>query len=189
MKPIIDMRECAEIIKSRVTMDEIVGGYFPDPPPRYRRIPCPLHGGTNRNFSYSDRFYKCFVCGASGDVIRLVQDYFKLSFADAVKKLNADFHVGLDLDGGAVSAESAARASAEAERLRAEREARRREVEAAEAEYSAALSRWVRLDRQLWSFPPGSAEHDEAERQIAQAAYLLDEEEMRLARIRGAYQS
>lgn len=185
MKPIVDITEYADIVKARVTMCEVVGGYFPDPPPRYRRIPCPLHGGTNRNFSFTDKYFKCFVCGESGDIISLTQKYFNLSFADAVKKLNHDFHVGLDMDGP--TPENAARAREEAERLRAVREARARAEAAAEERYHAALSKWVRLDRNLWAYPPGSAEHDEAERKIAEASYLLDEEEMNLARIRGAY--
>ena len=165
-------------------MDDIVGGYFPDPPPRYRRIPCPLHGGHNRNFAYTDKFYKCYVCGAAGDIFKLVMEYFKIDFCASVTKLNHDFHLGLELDNPTAESTSAAREAAE--RLREAREARKREEDVALEAYHAALDRWVRLDRQLWASPPGTAEHDEAERHIAEAAYLLEEEEMRLARIRGA---
>ena len=42
-------------------------------------------------------FYHCFGCGASGDVISLVQALFNLPFRDACAKLNEDFSLGLDI--------------------------------------------------------------------------------------------
>ena len=183
MKPILDLSEYAQIIKDRVTMDDIVGGYFPNPPPRYKRIPCPLHGGKGYNFSYNRKFYKCFVCGQSGDVIKLVQTHFNLSFADAIKKINRDFNVGLPIDGD-LDANTVRSLQREAERRRAEREAREREGAEAVARYNAALDRWVALDRALREGHPGDPAHDTAERDIAKANYLLDVEEINLARLR-----
>lgn len=182
MKPILDLSEYAQIIKDRVTMDDIVGGYFPNPPPRYKRIPCPLHGGTNRNLSYNKRYYKCFVCGASGDVIKIVQDYFKLSFIDAIKKINHDFSVGLPFDGMDVNTINELQQTAE--RQKAIREAHEREGAEAVARYNSALDRWVALDRALREGHPGDPVHDIAERDMAKVNYLLDVEEINLARLR-----
>lgn len=182
MKPILDLSEYAQIIKDRVTMDDIVGGYFPNPPPRYKRIPCPLHGGKDYNFSYNRKYYKCFVCGQSGDVIKFVQTNFNLSFADAIKKLNHDFNVGLPIDGSDVN--TIRDLQLKAERQKAEREAVERERAEAVARYNAALDRWVALDRALREGHPGDPDHDTAERDIAKASYLLDMEEINLARLR-----
>lgn len=185
MKPILDLSEYAQIIKDRVTMDDIVGGYFPNPHPRYKRIPCPLHGGKDYNFSYNRKFYKCFVCGQSGDVIKFVQTHFNISFADAIKKINRDFNVGLPIDGD-LDANTIQSLQREAERRKAEREAREREGEAAVARYHAAMDRWVALDRALREGHPGDPAYDTAERDIAKANYLLDVEEINLARLRRA---
>ena len=42
-----------------------------------------------------DRRYHCFGCGADGDVIDFVSNYYGLSAIDAVKKLNEDFCLGI----------------------------------------------------------------------------------------------
>lgn len=49
---------------------------------------CPFHDDNNPSLSVSQskRFYKCFSCGAKGDVIKFVSDFEKISFVDAVKK-------------------------------------------------------------------------------------------------------
>jgi len=49
---------------------------------------CPFHDDNNPSLSVSQskRFYKCFSCGAKGDVIKFVSDFEKISFMEAVKK-------------------------------------------------------------------------------------------------------
>ena len=181
MKPFVDIIECAEIIKDRVTIEDAVRYYFPDTTPKYRRIPCPIHRGKDRNLSYTDRVFKCFVCGASGDVISLIRQAFRLSFPDAVRKLNDDFRLGLDLD--APTVESAVAARAAAERARTERERRRLEIAEAEARYWRAFERWIRADKAIRELPWGNDEHDRAVRDITSLSYLLDMEEINLARV------
>jgi len=67
---------------------------------RRGRCQCPIHGGGDFNcVLYSgNRGYFCHVCKSGGDVIRLVQEYQKCSFKDAVAWLNDTFHLGIDLD-------------------------------------------------------------------------------------------
>jgi len=185
MKPIIDYADSAKIIKDRVTMDDIVGGYFPDPPPRYKRIPCPLHGGHDRNFSYNTHYYKCFVCGASGDIFKLVMEYFKIDFREAVTKLNHDFHVGLELDSPTAEVAQAVREAAErAAALRAKRDA---DLAEAEEAYHAALDRFIELDKAIMHNPIESEVYASALIGIERAKYNLEVEEMRLARIKQLY--
>ena len=60
---------------------------------------CPFHSGDNTpSFKIypNDRGFYCFGCGAGGDVITFVEKLFGLNFIEAVKKLNADFSLGLD---------------------------------------------------------------------------------------------
>jgi len=50
---------------------------------------CPFHNDSHPslNISPQKQIYKCFACGKAGNVITFVQDYEKLSFIEAVKKL------------------------------------------------------------------------------------------------------
>ncbi len=50
---------------------------------------CPFHHEKTPSFSINapDRYYHCFGCGASGDVIRFVQEYENVEFPQAVEIL------------------------------------------------------------------------------------------------------
>ena len=54
---------------------------------------CPFHRDTKPSFTvYQENFY-CFGCGKYGDVITFVQEYFGLSFKEAVKKLCEEYGI------------------------------------------------------------------------------------------------
>lgn len=107
-----------ETVKSAVSMPRAIERYA-DPGHRKGRCPCPIHGGKDDNLSYTDTQFHCFVCGAGGDVITLVEKIFNLSFPDAVRKLAEDFGVAPGVDPEAVRRRQLA---AEARKRRAERE-------------------------------------------------------------------
>ena len=50
---------------------------------------CPFHDDTNPSMSVSQdkQIYKCFSCGASGNVITFVMDYEKVDFKEALSIL------------------------------------------------------------------------------------------------------
>lgn len=50
---------------------------------------CPFHNDTNPSMQISQtkQIYKCFSCGAGGNVFTFVQDYEKIPYADAVRKV------------------------------------------------------------------------------------------------------
>lgn len=50
---------------------------------------CPFHSDTNpsMNISVDKQIYKCFSCGAGGNVFTFVSEYEKINFIDAVKKV------------------------------------------------------------------------------------------------------
>ncbi len=54
----------------------------------YRGL-CPFHNDSHpsMNISQQKQIYKCFACGKAGNVITFVQDYEKLTFIEALKKL------------------------------------------------------------------------------------------------------
>lgn len=63
---------------------------------------CPFHaGGNERTPSLKvwrgNRGYFCFSCHASGDCISLAQGVLGLTFSEAIKRLNFDFNLGLDI--------------------------------------------------------------------------------------------
>ncbi len=59
---------------------------------------CPFHRERNPSCKlYADHYY-CFGCQAHGDVIKLVQELYGLTPIEAVKQINSDFGLGLDVD-------------------------------------------------------------------------------------------
>lgn len=59
---------------------------------------CPFHRERHPSCKLYDDHYYCFGCQAHGDVIKLVQELFGLKPIEAVKQINSDFGLGLDVD-------------------------------------------------------------------------------------------
>ena len=59
---------------------------------------CPFHRERHPSCKLYEDHYYCFGCQAHGDVIKLVQELFGLKPIEAVKQLNNDFGLGLDVD-------------------------------------------------------------------------------------------
>lgn len=59
---------------------------------------CPFHNDNNPSMSVSPdkQIYKCFVCGAGGNVFRFVQDYQKIHFVEAVVQLGEELHLNME---------------------------------------------------------------------------------------------
>ncbi len=58
---------------------------------------CPFHDDKtpSLHINHTKGLYHCFACGASGDTIRFVMEYERLSFYEAVQKLAAMFNIPL----------------------------------------------------------------------------------------------
>lgn len=82
-------------IKHIVSIGEVLRKYgFRAPIRDSYRIPCPIHGGRDANFSVDDRngLWNCFsVCGRGGSVIDLVAALEKITPKEAAMKLSSDF--------------------------------------------------------------------------------------------------
>ena len=68
---------------------------------RHGRCACPFHNGKDRNLKLFDgnKGYHCFVCHAGGDVIKFVQEYYRIGFKEAIGWFNDTFCLGLDIEG------------------------------------------------------------------------------------------
>jgi DNA primase len=56
---------------------------------------CPFHNDSNPSMSVSPdkKIFKCFSCGAGGNVISFVQNHEGISFIEAIKKLSDKYEI------------------------------------------------------------------------------------------------
>lgn len=116
---------------------------------------CPLHREKTASLHiYSnDRGWYCFGCHEGGSVIDLVQKLFGLSFMDAIRKLDEDFHLNLQIGEPRTPMQMMAD-NQEAIRRQQRRQLYDEAIKKAEANCSKALSRWVILDTIRYYFAP-----------------------------------
>lgn len=105
-------------VKEKCLTEEVAReyGYTPN---RAGFIRCPFHGEKTPSLKIYRDHWHCFGCGAGGDSIEFVSRLFDLSPLDACRRLNADYHLGLDFD----------RPPTPAERDKEQRRRRAREAE------------------------------------------------------------
>lgn len=168
-----------DAIKSAVTMPDVIGMYLPGVRPQHNRVPCPIHSGTDYNLWFSKTGYHCFVCGASGDVLRFAGDVLGLPFPAVLDRLNTDFALGLPIDRPATMAEQ--RELAERRRaIQAERDRDELQRNILTSRYWAHFAEWNRLDQNRRKHAPKAPTDDfdprwiEAVRRIDFVAYCLD---------------
>ena len=89
-----------------------------------------------------DKGWHCFSTGKGGDVIDFVQEYFNLSFKDAMAKLNEDFHLGLPI-GEKRTPRQQIEEAAKAYRARQVKDEKEKALEAAKSAYWEAYDRWL----------------------------------------------
>jgi len=60
---------------------------------------CPFHDDHSPSMSISrqKQIYRCFVCGATGNVITFVMNYEKISFSEAIEQLGKNAGIKLDI--------------------------------------------------------------------------------------------
>lgn len=83
-------RETIERIKSKLDIVEVISEYvsLQKVGANYRGL-CPFHTETTPSFyvSPTKNIYHCFGCGASGDVIKFIQEIENISYVEALRKL------------------------------------------------------------------------------------------------------
>lgn len=90
-----------DLLKSRLDVVDIVGSYVTLKKDGANfSAPCPFHDEKSASFKVSPKkqIYHCFGCGAHGDAIKFVQEYKKLTFAEAVEDIANDQNFTLQYD-------------------------------------------------------------------------------------------
>ena len=64
---------------------------------------CPFHKDRHPSMKLNEKYFYCFGCGASGDVVNLVARLFGMSNYEAAKKLAYDFGIDPDKPPAAVA--------------------------------------------------------------------------------------
>lgn len=166
--------DVAQTIHDSVTISDALSLYRPDLPQKHHRCPCPIHNGKDPNFSFSEHFYKCFVCNESGDVISLVKEICELSTrGEAMSKICDDFRLPVDFH-AVMTHEDRTKVN----KLREEAERKRAEREAWEKHYHEVLDEYIELDKLIINTPWDSEENIkkicEAKEKKARIGYQLD---------------
>lgn len=167
-----------EQVKERMPLSDVVERYTGETVKK-GKMHCPFHGEKDASFVlYSNNTYYCFGCGASGDVITFVRRWFRLGFADALRRIDSDFALGL-FERQTLTARRRARAEL------AQRQRERRQQK--EAEEQAITQYWQMFDmvreyektieekRPTRADEPPSPEFINAIKNIERAQYRLEE--------------
>ncbi len=107
---------------------------------------CPFHDEKTASMKLYEKNYHCFGCQAHGDAIQLVQELFGLRPIEAVKQINSDFGLGLDVD-KPQDKQAANRRKQEFEKRRAEQESR-------EKVHNILMAYFILLDRYKIRYAP-----------------------------------
>lgn len=87
-----------DVLKSLGVVDNTVDGSG-----NRIHVYCPFCSDKNSKnpgavINIDEKYYHCFVCGYSGDVFSIVQEYLSMSFPEAVKYIVDTFHLNINLD-------------------------------------------------------------------------------------------
>lgn len=85
-----EFQEFISTLKEKLNIVEVVGGYVNlEKRGNNYWACCPFHHEKTPSFAVNeaDRYYHCFGCGESGDVIKFVKEMENVDFMDAVKML------------------------------------------------------------------------------------------------------
>lgn len=176
--------DTAAVIRSTLTMAEVADKYGLSVN-RAEFCKCPFHGnGTERTASMKiypgQRGFYCHSCHTGGSVIDFVMKFFDLPFREAVKKINADFGLGLSME--KPSREEINRLAIQQAQRREEQ--RRKEAVKARLEAKATVTQWIlsglEQDTGYWrgvqaEYPP---ELIDAEKGLYYVPPVWDEAEM-----------
>ena len=83
--------EFLNLVKSKNDITDVIGSYIKLERKGYNYWACcPFHHEKTPSFSVNagDRYYHCFGCGVSGDVITFIKEYENVEFMQAVRILS-----------------------------------------------------------------------------------------------------
>ena len=93
-----DINNTISDVRRRLDIVEVISGYIPlvQKGKNFFGV-CPFHDDTNPSMSVSreKQIYRCFSCGASGNVFTFVQEYEHITFREALEELAEKVGVSL----------------------------------------------------------------------------------------------
>lgn len=99
-------QETIDEIRQKADIVEIIKEYIPLTPKgkNYFGI-CPFHADHSPSMSVSKekQMYKCFSCGAAGNVFKFVSDYENISYIEAVQKVASKIGMNLNISTSDIS--------------------------------------------------------------------------------------
>lgn len=91
-----NIKECCEMIQQCISIDEVLNEYGVRESKLRRRYFCPFHDdGKKPGASASRNLFHCFVCNRTWDVVAFVKEYEQCLTWEAIKIIDAKFHLGL----------------------------------------------------------------------------------------------
>lgn len=85
----------AELVKNRIDLQYVMEHYGTQFDRRGNAL-CPFHSDNHPSLSIKNERYKCWACGASGDMFDFVQNLYGDSFVEAIERINRDLGLGID---------------------------------------------------------------------------------------------
>lgn len=143
------MNTLAEQIKAAISMPQLIAGYGFSFGQRDRSMCCPFHNEKTASFKIYEDHYHCYGCGAHGDIIRFVREYFNLTFPQAVLKICSDFGINADFQQSRLP-------KGEAEKIRKKREQEKAEKKRKNTEYFSKAEEFRQVQRDIIEFCPKS---------------------------------
>lgn len=141
----------AEIINDSLTMKDLLLKYHNLG--KRRRTNCPIHGGKDNNFCYTDKVFHCWSCGASGNIVSFVMQLFNISFKEAVVRIDSDFNLNINFTRKLSIRER--QELRKADRLRRDKIAQElQEKQSISDMHDYILFEWIRLDKNKRDYAP-----------------------------------
>lgn len=81
-------------IKSNISPAEAIERYTGQQD-RHKKYLCPFHSDKHPSLSVKGEHWRCWSCGAKGDVIDFTSRYFGIGFKEAMNKLSEDFGINI----------------------------------------------------------------------------------------------
>lgn len=85
----------ADLIKNRIDLQSVMEHYGTQFD-RMGKALCPFHSDKHPSLTIKNERYKCWACGASGDMFDFVQNLYGDSFQEAIERINKDFGLGIN---------------------------------------------------------------------------------------------
>lgn len=85
----------AELIKNRIDLQSVMEHYDTHFE-RTGNALCPFHSDNHPSLSIKNERYKCWACGASGDMFDFVQNLYGDTFIEAIERINRDLGLGIN---------------------------------------------------------------------------------------------